>query len=90
MSYGTAFWKVHFELLDGGILTQSQKLDIVFQDAEGTGEGVADEGGPTKEFLRLLMRDIHTSDIFEGADWNKVLLCNCLGEFITTNSNCFC
>lgn len=44
------------------------KLDIVFQYAEDTGEGAADEGGPTRECLRLLMRDIHTSDIFEGPD----------------------
>ncbi|KAL0965914.1 hypothetical protein UPYG_G00287790 [Umbra pygmaea] len=53
------------------------KLDVVFQDSEGSGEGAADEGGPTREFLRLLMREIHSYEIFEGPDWNKILACNC-------------
>lgn len=65
------------------------KLNILFRDAESTGEGAADEGGATREFLRLLMRDIHTSDVFESPDWNKVLLCSFQGEFILMNSNCF-
>lgn len=57
------------------------KIDVIFLDADGTGEGAADEGGPTREFLRLLMSSLHTSHIFEGPDWNKTLACNAQGEY---------
>ncbi|XP_077100303.1 uncharacterized protein LOC143751604 isoform X2 [Siphateles boraxobius] len=42
------------------------KLDVVFVDAEENGEGAIDEGGPTREYLRLLMRAIHQSNVFQG------------------------
>ncbi|XP_055794098.1 G2/M phase-specific E3 ubiquitin-protein ligase-like [Salvelinus fontinalis] len=50
------------------------KINIVFRDADG--KGAADEGGPSREFLRLLMSAIHSSAIFEGPDWHKCLSCN--------------
>lgn len=42
------------------------KLDIVFVDEDMNAEGSVDEGGPTREFLRLLMKAIHGCYIFEG------------------------
>ncbi|KAA0720538.1 hypothetical protein E1301_Tti020677 [Triplophysa tibetana] len=52
------------------------KLDVVFRDDDGAGEGAADEGGPSREFLTLLMREIHSCEMFEGNDWQKTLSCN--------------
>ncbi|CAL8255971.1 unnamed protein product [Boreogadus saida] len=40
------------------------KLDVVFVDEDDNGEGAVDEGGPTREYLRLLMRAVHQSNIF--------------------------
>lgn len=42
------------------------KLDVVFVDVEQAAEGAVDGGGPTREYLRLLMKSIHQSNIFEG------------------------
>ncbi|XP_058628876.1 uncharacterized protein LOC131538781 [Onychostoma macrolepis] len=70
-------------ILDSGIrafrrqrFNPEAKLDVVFRDADGIGEGAADEGGPTREFLTLLMREIHSCEIFDGEDWKKTLACN--------------
>ncbi|XP_064880209.1 uncharacterized protein LOC115132113 [Oncorhynchus nerka] len=49
-------------------------VNKVFRDADG--KGAADEGGPSREFLRLLMSAIHSSAISEGPDWLKCLSCN--------------
>ncbi|XP_078023185.1 uncharacterized protein LOC117259544 isoform X3 [Epinephelus lanceolatus] len=49
------------------------KLDVVFVDEDGNGEGAVDEGGPTREYLRLLMRAIHQSNIFEGHEKDRQL-----------------
>ncbi|KAI7789966.1 putative G2/M phase-specific E3 ubiquitin-protein ligase-like [Triplophysa rosa] len=49
------------------------RLDVVFVDSDGVGEGAVDEGGPTREYLRLLMREIQTSRIFEGPENNRLL-----------------
>lgn len=46
--------------------TPEAKLDVVFVDEDLNGEGAVDEGGPTREFLRLLMKAIHDCCIFEG------------------------
>ena len=58
------------------------KLDVVYRNADGIGEGAADEGGPTREFLWLLMSAIHSSDTFEGPDWEKSLSCNSQDELL--------
>ncbi|KAK5610122.1 hypothetical protein CRENBAI_011148 [Crenichthys baileyi] len=39
----------------------------------GNGEGAVDEGGPTGEYLRLLMRAIHQTNIFEGHEKDRQL-----------------
>ncbi|XP_058625944.1 uncharacterized protein LOC131536818 [Onychostoma macrolepis] len=49
------------------------RLDVIFVDSDGVGEGEVDEGGPTREFLRLLMREIQRSKIFEGPEDNRLL-----------------
>ncbi|XP_051980614.1 uncharacterized protein LOC127641796 [Xyrauchen texanus] len=49
------------------------KLDVVFVDEDDNGEGAIDEGGPTREYLRLLMRAVHQSNIFEGHEKDRQL-----------------
>lgn len=49
------------------------KLDVVFVDEDDNGEGAVDEGGPTREYLRLLMRAVHQSKIFEGHEKDRQL-----------------
>ncbi|XP_054876983.1 uncharacterized protein LOC129352142 [Poeciliopsis prolifica] len=49
------------------------KLDVIFVDEEDNAEGAVDEGGPTREYLRLLMRAIHQSNVFEGHENNRQL-----------------
>uniref|UniRef100_A0A8C2BBZ9 G2/M phase-specific E3 ubiquitin-protein ligase n=1 Tax=Cyprinus carpio TaxID=7962 RepID=A0A8C2BBZ9_CYPCA len=49
------------------------KLDVVFVDEDDNGEGAVDEGGPTREYLRLLMRAVHQSNIFEGHEKDRQL-----------------
>lgn len=39
---------------------------MVFVDESGVGKGAVDEGGPTREFCRLLMGQIQQHHIFEG------------------------
>jgi len=40
------------------------RLDVIFVDSDGVGEGAVDDGGPTREYLHLLMREIQISKIF--------------------------
>ncbi|XP_041864838.1 G2/M phase-specific E3 ubiquitin-protein ligase-like [Melanotaenia boesemani] len=49
------------------------KLDVVFVDEEMNAEGAVDEGGPTREFLRLLMKAIHGCCLFEGHEKDQHL-----------------
>lgn len=55
-------------ILDSGIrafrrhiFNPEAKLDIVFRDADGIGEGAH-----TREFFTSLMREIHSCEIFDG------------------------
>nr|XP_023669462.1 uncharacterized protein LOC111844854 isoform X2 [Paramormyrops kingsleyae] len=50
------------------------KLDIVFIDEDGLGDGAADDGGPTREFCRLLMGQIQEHQIFEGPQEARTLV----------------
>ncbi|XP_013855809.1 G2/M phase-specific E3 ubiquitin-protein ligase [Austrofundulus limnaeus] len=69
------------------------KLDVIFVDEEGSAEGAVDEGGPTREYLRLLMRAIHQSNVFEGHENDRHLaldtsaleskMYNCIGKMIS-------
>ncbi|XP_052407890.1 uncharacterized protein DKFZp434B061-like [Carassius gibelio] len=49
------------------------KLDVVFVDTCGQGEGAVDNGGPTREFLTLLMKELLSSRYFVGPAWRKNL-----------------
>lgn len=49
------------------------RFDVVFVNNEKTSEGAVDGGGPTREYLRLLMKAIHQSNIFEGPEKDKRL-----------------
>nr|XP_055049529.1 G2/M phase-specific E3 ubiquitin-protein ligase-like isoform X1 [Misgurnus anguillicaudatus] len=42
------------------------RLDVVFVDTCGLGEGAVDNGGPTREFLTLVLRDLLNSHFFVG------------------------
>ncbi|CAM4699061.1 unnamed protein product [Leuciscus chuanchicus] len=48
-------------------------LGVVFMDLGDNPEGAVDEGGPTREFCRLLMKDIQSRSLFEGPDNSKLL-----------------
>lgn len=43
----------------------SRRMNVVFVDSCGTGEGAVDDGGPTREFVRLLMK--FNSKCFAGS-----------------------
>lgn len=55
-----------------------KKLDVMFSDGESS-EGAIDEGGPTREMLRLLVKQIQNLQIFEGSINQRCLSLNSLG-----------
>ena len=60
-----------------------RRLNVVFLDAGGVGEGAVDEGGPTREFCRLLVQAIQRSPIFEGPDNSRELAFDVAGKYFT-------
>lgn len=58
------------------------KLDIVFVDTCGQGEGAVDNGGPTREFLTLLMKSVLNSRFFMGPSDNKNLALDAVGMYV--------
>lgn len=59
-----------------------KRLDVVFVDSCGTGEGSSDGGGPTQEFIRLLMKAVLESRFFGGPQNCKSLALDSLGRYI--------
>lgn len=57
------------------------KLDVVFIDEDGHGEGAIDNGGPTREFCRLLMGQLQDLPIFEGPLDARTLALDSIGMF---------
>ena len=49
------------------------KMDVAVVDVESKVEGAVDQGGPSREYYRLLMRDIRDSAILEGPEGAKRL-----------------
>ncbi|KAF6726454.1 G2/M phase-specific E3 ubiquitin-protein ligase [Oryzias melastigma] len=49
------------------------RLSVVFMDEMSQAEGAVDEGGPTREFFRLLMIKIRDSMLFSGPEEEKYL-----------------
>ncbi len=63
----------------------ASKLDIVFVDADGESEGAVDEGGPSREYFRLLMKAIQHSKIFEGPEPSRLLALDTHGKYLKMN-----
>ncbi|XP_042150870.1 olfactory receptor 1D2-like [Oncorhynchus tshawytscha] len=49
------------------------KMDVAVVDVESKVDGAVDQGGPSREYYRLLMRDIRDSAILEGPEEAKRL-----------------
>lgn len=49
------------------------RLMITFVDDEGLSEGAVDDGGPSREYLRLLLSALRDSRYFEGPEGSKNL-----------------
>ena len=50
-----------------------RRLDIQFVDVDGATKGAVDNGGPTRKFVRLLLRNVFTGSLFEGPETGKQL-----------------
>ena len=60
----------------------SRALSVKFSDDCGGSEGAVDLGGPTREFLRLAIRELFTSSgVFTGGDNSKVITLNSEGKY---------
>ena len=60
----------------------SRALSVKFSDDCGGSEGAVDLGGPTREFLRLAIRELFTSSgVFTGGDKSKVITLNSEGNY---------
>lgn len=55
-------------------------LMVKFTDDAGLTEEALDSGGPTREFLTLLMDTIKTRRVFEGKENGKYLSFDCKGN----------
>ncbi|XP_069109663.1 uncharacterized protein [Argopecten irradians] len=53
-----------------------RKMSVKFTDDIGSPEGAVDEGGPKRELLRLLLKNIQFSNIFEGQETHRLLSLN--------------
>ncbi len=51
------------------------KISVIFTDDAGISEGAIDMGGPTREFLTMLMNTISRSSLFVGSEENRLLSC---------------
>ena len=50
-----------------------QRLSVIFIDQYAEAEGAVDHGGPTREFLRLLMQEIISSNLLEGPESARMI-----------------
>ena len=62
------------------------KISVKFTDDIGVSEGAVDLGGPTREFLSLLIKHINRSSMFIGDDGNKFI--TCLSKNLLTGDYC--
>ncbi|XP_047232021.1 G2/M phase-specific E3 ubiquitin-protein ligase-like [Girardinichthys multiradiatus] len=60
-----------FRAFDRQRFSPWHRLNVTFVDTAGVTEGAVDDGGPTREFLRLLITEIKDSSFFNGPDYNK-------------------
>lgn len=50
-----------------------KRINVQFVDFDSTKEGATDNGGPSREFFRLLLSDVLSSHLFEGPTEAKQL-----------------
>ena len=55
------------------------KIDVCFVDVDGATEGAIDGGGPTREFLRLLVKEVLSGPLFEGPEDERYMTLNTYG-----------
>ena len=56
------------------------RLDVCFVDVDENTEGAIDNGGPTREFFRLLLAELADSEVFEGPGHAKHLRLSTSGK----------
>lgn len=83
-------------MLDGAVralkrssFCENGRLSVKFSDDIGQSEGAVDAGGPTREFLRLVMDQVVNSSIFEGNTSAKYLAKCSSGEILFCASTHF-
>jgi hypothetical protein len=54
----------------------SRPLSVKFADEMGASEGAVDLGGPTREFLRLAIREAFSTNAFRCSTTSKVIVIN--------------
>lgn len=57
-------------------------LGVVFMDLCDNPEGAVDEGGPTREFCRLLMKDIQSRSQIKGPENSELLALESHGKHL--------
>ena len=62
--------------MDRAKFDPSRPLSVKFADELGSSEGAVDLGGPTREFLRLAVREAFSSNAFWGTSTSKVIVLN--------------
>ncbi len=73
-------WKDALNKLSKPCFIPERKLSVKFADDMGTSEGAVDQGGPTREFLRLAVTAMYdTSGMFGGINKNIGLVPNSQG-----------
>lgn len=65
----------------------SNTLLVKFTDDSGLSEEAVDQGGPRREFLRLLMDAIQNSSIFEGPPTARILTLDSHGKCANSFNN---
>ena len=74
-------WKDALTKLSHPGFIPERQLSVKFADTIGASEGAVDEGGPTREFLRLSVKDMFcTSGMFNGDDRQMGLVLNSEGN----------
>lgn len=70
-------WKDALSKLSKPSFIPERKLSVRFADDLGASEGAVDQGGPTREFLRLAVHAMfETSGMFGGGDKNRGVVLN--------------
>lgn len=62
-----------FRAFDRQRFSPAHRLNVVFIDSDGMTEGAVNDGGPTREFLCLLVLAVKNSIYFSGQEYRKNL-----------------